>query len=185
MTCIIGYIGKNRMYIGGDSAGVSENSVDIRTDEKVFKKKNMLFGFTSSFRLGQLLRFSLNIPKQPDNMNDYAYMCTFFIDAVRECFKEGGYSKIENNKERGGIFLVCYKGEIYRIDSDFQVGTYKEPFVSIGSGEDYARGALNILKSLDLPIKKKIEQALVVAASHSTGVRPPFHIISKEFETIR
>ena len=63
-TCIVAYNDrKNKiLYIGGDSAGVGDLSVRIRKDPKIFEKSGMLFGYTSSFRMGQLLQYKLVIP---------------------------------------------------------------------------------------------------------------------------
>jgi len=89
MTCIVGFVdAKKNVYLGGDSAGVSGLDVTIRKDPKVFKKDEMVIGYTSSFRMGQLLCFKLKIPKQPSKMDDYEYLCTLFVDAVRKCLKD-------------------------------------------------------------------------------------------------
>lgn len=37
MTCIVGFIEKNTVYIGGDSAGSTSSLVIRRHDSKVFK----------------------------------------------------------------------------------------------------------------------------------------------------
>ena len=68
--------------------------ITIRKDPKVFKVGNFLIGYTSSFRMGQILRFNFNPLKYvPEIHNDeYEYMCTDFIDEVRVCFREGGYT---------------------------------------------------------------------------------------------
>ena len=58
MTCIVGILEENGdIYMGGDSAGASGNTLKIRADEKVFINENYIMGFTSSFRMGQLLRY--------------------------------------------------------------------------------------------------------------------------------
>ena len=53
------------MYIGGDRAGVAGLSLTVRADEKVFQNGEFLMGFTTSFRMGQLLRYSLKPPPPP------------------------------------------------------------------------------------------------------------------------
>jgi len=60
MTCIVGLIDKEskKIYMGGDSAGVANYSLSVRKDPKVFKRYGFIFGFTSSFRMGQLLMCS-------------------------------------------------------------------------------------------------------------------------------
>ncbi len=90
MTCIVGWLEGDDVYIGGDSAGVNGYyGKRIRADEKVFTKNGtMIFGFTSSFRMGQILRYSLTIPEQTKKQGDYDYMCTTFLDALLKVLEE-------------------------------------------------------------------------------------------------
>jgi len=54
MTCIAGFVNKNEVWIGGDSAGVAGYNLRIRKDTKVFKVNGrFLIGYTNSFRMGQ------------------------------------------------------------------------------------------------------------------------------------
>ena len=58
MTCIVAVTDGKKIVMGGDSAGVSGYSLTIRKDKKVFKRKDesgteWLFGFTTSFRMGE------------------------------------------------------------------------------------------------------------------------------------
>ena len=39
------------------------------------------------------------------------YMIVDFIGALRQCFKDAGFSEIENNVEQAGTFLVAIKRE--------------------------------------------------------------------------
>ncbi len=87
MTCIVGLVDKDKIYLGGDAAGVGGYNKEIRKQPKVFSNKGVLFGYTTSFRMGQLLQYSLKIPKQPARKKDFEYLCTNFVDAIMACFK--------------------------------------------------------------------------------------------------
>lgn len=181
MTCIVGYIdrAKDTVHIAGDSAGVAGLSVTIRKDPKVFKNGPFIMGFTSSFRMGQLLMSSkFKPPKQKKGQSDYEYMITDFIDEVRDCFKEGGYIQTyKDGDEKGGTFLVGYKGELYQVDSDFQVGMPADDYASIGCGEDLALGAMHAITRFeieDLTPKELLGIALEAASHFSGGVEPPY-----------
>jgi ATP-dependent protease HslVU (ClpYQ) peptidase subunit len=178
MTCIVGVVTKDSVYIGGDSLGVSEYDVTVRKDEKVFKRGEFLIGFTSSYRMGQLLRYALNVPPQHPDKDVYEYMVTTFIDAVRDCLKDGGWAKKSEEQERTGIFLVAYKGRLFKIDGDYQVGENIKPYDATGCGEQYALGALHALggKVIAEP-KAAIHKALEAAAEFSAGVRGPFVVM--------
>lgn len=177
MTCIIGFIKNKKVYIGGDSAGVGGLDVTIRRDSKVFKNGNFIMGYTSSFRMGQLLRFKLKVAEQNEDQIDYEYMCTTFIDAVRKCLKDNGYATIDNNCEAIGVFLVGYNGCLYSIGGDLQVGESHESFNSVGCGECYAKGAMEILTKSKQSPRQIIKKALSIVVKFSGGVRPPFNIV--------
>ena len=175
MTCIVGWIENDKVYMGADSAGVSGLNLRVRADEKVFVNGEMLFGFTSSFRMGQLLRYELSIPEQPASKDDFKYMCTDFITAVIKCLEKHKFAKVNNNEISGGTFLVGYKGKLYYVDDDFQVGQFALPFASCGCGEAYALGVMYTLHSQKEHFGPRVlELALAAAVEFSAGVRPPF-----------
>lgn len=176
MTCIAGIAEGGKVWIGGDSAGVSNNwTLMVRADEKVFTTGPFVMGFTSSFRMGQLLRYSLTVPEQTSDQTDHAFMCTTFIDAVRGCLKTGGYARKEHDAESGGCFLVGYRGNLYLIGSDYQVGRPSPGYDAVGCGGDVALGALFASSG---PPSKRVKTALRAAASHNAGVRGPFKVVS-------
>ena len=176
MTCIAAIAEKGKVYVGADSAGVYKLDIVIRADEKVFKNGECLFGFTSSFRMGQLLRYKFKIPDKPSKMNEDVFINTLFIDGIRKCLKDGGYAEIDNNQEKGGEFIVGYKGGIYHIESDYQVARPVELFSACGCGESYALAVLHVTKNLSP--QNRIRKALQTAEHFSGGVRSPFKIMS-------
>jgi|SRR3990167_7746399 len=179
MTCVIGLVNNGDIYLGGDSASVSEHDVLIRSDKKVFRKGLFLIGFTSSFRMGQLLQYSLVIPKQVGT-EDFRYMATEFVNAARECFKVGGFGTTSNDAEVGGVFIVGYKGRLYQIDCDYQVITVEDDFIAVGSGSTIAYGALYASRSDNNP-RRRMLTALKAAERFNVGVRGPFVIIKSSF----
>ena len=184
MTIIVGLIDEESktIYMGGDSAGVAHYSLQKRKDPKVFINGEFIIGYTSSFRMGQLLRFKLNPPTRKIGMDVYEYMCTDFIDAVRECFKEGGYTEIENNVEAGGTFLVGYAGRLFEVESDFQVAERLIDYTACGCGIDLALGSLHSTAYIThITPERRVLLALKAAAEFSVGVSDPFVIIKKEY----
>ena len=177
MTCIVGLVDKGVVYMGGDSAGVGGLSISIRTDEKVFINGPFLMGFTSSFRMGQLLRYKFGCPEQTNKQTDMEYMVTSFIDSVRKCFANNGYGKIpERDNNVGGNFLVGYKGNLYSIHSDFQVGRVALQYDACGCGEDLALGSL--FSTTGKKPAERVKIALDAASKFSAGVAPPYTILS-------
>ncbi len=181
MTCIVGLIENNKIYIGADSLGSADYNCTTRKDSKVFVKNDFIIGYTSSFRMGQLIRYNFTPSKIYDDQDVFEYMVINFISDLRMCLKNGGYTKIESNKETGGIFIVGYKNRLFSIHSDFQVGESMHSFESVGCGYALALGSLYTTQGNPYKkdnAKKRIITALEAAQEFSNGVRQPFIIKS-------
>lgn len=177
MTCIVGLEVPGGVVMGADSAGVEGWDLTVRADAKVFRNGPFLMGFTSSFRMGQLLRYRLRAPEHPDALDDFAFMATTFVDAVRECLGAGGWRKKEHEREEGGTFLVGYRGRVYEVDSDFHVGSPAIRYAACGCGRAFALGALHILTRSRLDPLEQVRWALTASEASSAGVRGPFVIL--------
>lgn len=170
MTVIIGLVEKGKVYMAGDSAGVAGLDITIRDDVKVFKRHEFIIGGCGSFRMIQILRFRFDPPKQVMGQSDYEYMVTDFIDGCRKCFSDNGFG--DKDATKGGKFLVGYKGVLYSIDCDHQVGVVNTQYDACGCGDAYAKGAL--FASVGKPPKERLKMALEAAAHFSAGVCAPF-----------
>jgi hypothetical protein len=179
MTAIAGLVAGRTVHIGGDSAGVSGLSLAVRSDTKVFQRGRYLFGFTTSFRMGQLIRYSLQAPK-PAKHNLDAFMATTFVDALRDCLKKGGWARKENDREEGGQFLVGVRGELYTIHEDYQVAKAADGFAAAGCGSEIALGALFATAGRGFRPRQRVNIALAAAERFSAGVRGPFVVRSIE-----
>jgi ATP-dependent protease HslVU (ClpYQ) peptidase subunit len=178
MTCIVSVKEGDSVYIGGDSAGIAGLSITIRNDEKVFQNGPFIMGFTSSFRMGQLLRYKFDPPQQTVHQDDMQYMVTDFVDGLRRCFSANGFG--DKDATVGGTFLVGYKGQLYTIESDYQVGIPNTPYDAVGCGADLALGSLHSTSKMKLSPEQRIVMALEAASTFSAGVAPPFLIIQQE-----
>lgn len=180
MTCCIGIAHRGRVTIGGDSAGVAGLDLVVRADTKVFSNGPFVFGFTSSFRMGNLLRYALHPPKMHPDVDVMKFMCTDFVDAVRRCLKDGGFATTRDSAEVGGTFLVGYSGRLFTLYSDYQVAESVHGFEAVGCGEAIARGALFAQGDLGANIEPhdRIIRALRAAEAFSAGVRGPFYVES-------
>ena len=174
MTCIVGIQHKGEVWIGGDSAGVGGWDLTVRRDPKVFANGPMIFGFTSSFRMGQLLEHALIVPVQPRDKTDFSWLVTTFIDAVRDVFRAKSFGVKKEGEEKGGTFLLGYRGNLYRVEDDFQIGHAAIGFEACGCGGDVARGAM--FASTGTP-ETRLRTALKAAQQFSAGARGPFHFL--------
>jgi hypothetical protein len=191
VTCIVGLEHEGRVYIGGDSAGVSGWSLTVRADSQVFLRDvphigPAAFGFTSSFRMGQIIRYAFEPPSpkadaEPADID--AYLVAEFIPALRKAFNDHGYEGAKDGRKEGGTFLLGIAGCLYCVDSDYQVGRAVAPYDAVGCGNDVAIGALHVemtggVDTKDGTARDIVVSALEAAEAHNAGVRGPFHVVS-------
>ena len=110
MTCIAALVHNGRGYIAGDSLGSNGYTKGVCKTRKVFRKGDLLIGYTSSYRMGQLIQYRLELPERHGDLDEYLHV--HFVDAVRKTLSEHGYMKIDSNREKGGTFLVVAEGRI-------------------------------------------------------------------------
>lgn len=177
MTCIIGLIdGDRRVWMGGDSAGIAGTNLIVRTNEKVFASGAFLFGAAGNIRVAQVVQFDFRPPEHPEGLCDLGYLSTLFVNELRDCLKRAGHATREHEQESTGssYLLVGYRGSLYRIERDYQVGQNIAPFDSIGCGSTVALGAMDALQKVNLPPDRKIRLALEASERWNSAVRRPF-----------
>jgi len=181
MTCIIGLRDRKnkRLYIGGDSCAgdIEQYTTYTIKNPKVFSKGDFLIGYTTSFRMGQIIERFLTPPPIPPNKKLYYYMIDDFIPEVIRILKEHNWSKNTEGREHSGVFIVGIKDSLFLVDDDYQVAEYQDDFVVCGCGKSYAEGSL----FNDDSSKAAIIRAFNAAAYFSAYVIPPFKIISRTY----
>ena len=175
MTCIVGIAREGRVYIGGDSCGSGGDQWSLVPNPKVFAIENAIIGGCGSFRMIDLLRFSLKLPSHDAAVSTDAFMRTDFIKALRKVLLDEGHLHRENMRESGGNFLIGYRGALFEVQSDFSVLDAPDFGISCGSGEIAARGSLHTTRS-DPDCPGRILRALEAAESVTPSVRGPFVI---------
>jgi len=146
----------------------------VRADSKVFRKDEYLFGFTTSFRMGQLIRYAMELPRPRPPRKLEAFMATEFVDSLRKCFKDGGWARTEDEREEGGTFLVGVRGRLFTIYGDYQVASAADGFAAVGCGDQIALGALYATAATRMKPRARLLVALRAAERFSAGVRGPF-----------
>jgi hypothetical protein len=177
--------------MGGDTAG-SNNAVRHQVAHpKVFLKsvpvqdkeaEPMLIGGCGSFRMLQLLEYSLVAPQVDTDKSMVAYLATDFADALRTLFKNKGLAHsnngVESMTEGGSSFLVGFRGQLYHMYSDYQAFAVKEQEDAAGSGDLLAIGSLVTSRPLKWSPEKRVEAALIAAGTINPFVAGPYNILS-------
>jgi len=178
MTCIVGIATKTGTLIAGDSLASNWYTQTRRTDRKVFKLgDHVAVGFTSSYRMGQIIRYHVTAPSLRDAEGEwidaFEYAVKYLIPEVRTRLKEHGFTKVENSVEEGGRFVLGIRDRVFIVDSDFQVGESTDGYVAAGSGEEVALGVLYHTRAEKDSAAERAEAAIRAAEYHSRGVGGP------------
>jgi ATP-dependent protease HslVU (ClpYQ) peptidase subunit len=191
MTCIIGILDNNDIYMGGDSIVSSGTDLFLTNEDKVFIKDKFIFGFSHSIKIAQVLQYSFIPPKHDPNMSDVQYMASVFVDNMIDCFVNKGVIKTCEGEVGCDVFelIVGYHKNLYKIcPPNFTILTTKTKFMATGCGEAYAVGALDIMfddeYEDDFNSEEKIIRALETAEKYSL-IKPPFKILKLHGNTGR
>ncbi|MGV2988432.1 hypothetical protein ACE1OE_12365 [Vibrio sp. E150_011] len=181
MTCIVAVVNDDGdMFMGSDSLSSGEKKCRVVTNRKVFKSGEFLIGYTTSWRMGQLLEFSFNIPPlDPETQDIMAYMVNKFVPAVIDLFIKGNFGNQEHTVKVGGSFLVIVRSIIFEIQDDFSVLQIHSNYASVGSGAEVAMGALAALnQDREHSTYATCVAALEIASKHVVSVGGKPRIIS-------
>jgi len=191
MTAIVGIISNNgKVHIAGDGASVSGMFATYRKDRKVFRNGKYVMGFTTSYRMGQILQYHFKppTPNAEDKKDLFKFMVCKFVPKVRKSLEENHWLLTDKGRDEAGAWLVGIQGRLFEIDSDLQV-VEPEHFAAIGCGREIAMGALFAYLSAGNGICGKLPQggslealrtALFASAKYSTCVYEPFHFVSEK-----
>lgn len=161
MTCIVGMLKDGVVHMAGDHIGTDGYDVEVQSRSKVFRNGDFVVGYTSSFRMGQLLEHVWEPPKKHKECKDImTYMVKCVVPSIIKLFEENKFMRVVsdsnasarksvNGQAYGGEFLIGYKNHLFKIQSDFAVLECIKPYDSIGAGEDYAKGAFEIMSNLN------------------------------------
>lgn len=182
MTCIAAIEHQGRVWIGADSLVSTEWGFSVvRVEPKVFKSgKELLIGTCESVRVAQVLRYHLKPPAASRGKHDpQNYIVSRLIPEIRKMLRQHGAGKVENRvEEMEAQFLVGYRGKLFYVDEDYQVGTPSIGFHAIGSGGEVACGALYSTRKAKLTPRQRILAALGAAQHYMSSVRGPFTVLS-------
>ena len=183
MTCIIGLIDNDTIFMGGDRCEVNGWSQRTMAHPKVFKLNNdFMLGISGKARAVSLLMFGFKPPRQKEKQGDHEFISTDFVEAIRKRLKDGGVIEVKDNKEKTNtVILIAYKGKLYKMDNCFYIQLIESNYEATGVSEDCAMGSL--YSSTEKDPSKKILLALKASEYFHMGVRGPFDIKSMKFNS--
>jgi len=182
MTCVVGVIGDDAVYLGADSAVSEGYQVQTLIDKKVFQKGPYGIGFAGSLRVGQLIKYRMRTPtleKKKATKDPVRTLAINFVDAMRKCLKDGGAARETDHKEeeQENSFIVTYQNRLFIIDEAYAVCEVHGSYTSIGSGTEYALGSLYSTENSGMNPEERVKMALKAAEAFCGTVQGPFDII--------
>lgn len=180
MTCVVGLTEGNRVYLAADSLG-SGNGVKqqyktpklqiltvLQVDELQNSTIQLGIGYTTSYRMGDILRHILKPPKIGISEDENEYLVSKFIPELINCFDDHSYTKSKDGVKTGGYFLVGLRGRLFLVQDDFSVLEPSSGYTSIGSGQEFALGSL--YSSCSSSAAVRVVEAVAAASCFSTTV---------------
>lgn len=162
---------------------------------KIATNGKYLIGTAGDLRAINLLTHAFSPPPAPVGTKGKKldqFITAKFIPSLRACFDLHGYSPPENkenknhNAEQGSSILLVVNATIYMIDNDYSWLSDASGYYAVGSGSDYALGAVQALangKKLS-PVQAKgiCLKALSIAAKLDPHTGSPYHTYIQTME---
>lgn len=173
MTCVVGYKYAGKVWLAGDQVGGNNYFRENHTNlSKVFQVKDFILGYTTSFRMGQILQYSWNPPVKQEGQDDDTYLYRDVVNSLSGVFDSCEFGSKEGVEKRTGQFLLGWKGRLFTVQSNLSILEHDE-FAACGCGEDFARGAMHIMSTLTEIWKRPedfLKNAILAAARYSPSV---------------
>ncbi len=186
MTLIVGIDleieGKKITYLAGDRCGSDGFSKSNYTKSKVFKRGEYAFGYTSSFRMGQILEYA-TISKDLPSWKEESNLYVSFINWLRSAMKDGGFLQEKSGVVSAGNFIF-YNGNILsEVQDGFSILIPSDGLLAVGSGEYHAKAIMKSYMLLVQANKIKFEIDVLLNLIFDT-VSSLVTTVSKEYDII-
>jgi len=183
MTTIAAIQGDDFAVIGFDSRLTRGEGGRVytmpRSNGKVVKNGNYLIGAAGDLRAINLVSDVLKLP-DPDSFVQAKldkFFTTTIVPKIRSCFEDAGYGK-DGSQESD--LLVCVNGQIYELGTGYDWNRDSSGIYGIGSGGDYAVGALHSIVEKGIGIeeaKECVKLALEIALKLDSASGPPVNLL--------
>jgi hypothetical protein len=183
MTCIIACKHEGKIHMIGDIMG-SDGFVKDKFNllSKVFKCGDFLIGYTSSFRMGQILQYNWSAPEQGSGTDDDTYIFRDVVRSFKTCFDNNFYGQKDSTEFQAGEFLVGWKGRLFKMQNNLSLLELNE-FGSAGCGEYHAIASMKTQQMFGINADDPLgflESALSIAEDSVSGVSAEYTYIKED-----
>lgn len=171
MTCIVGIVKDDTVYIGGDRSVSDGTSVMSLSTPKIYIRDEWIYGYAGSLGIGQIMQI-IDIPILKKDDDPFMVLRMDMVDAFKSMMDNQGISIDDDNDT--DILIGC-RGRLFEFSpADWSVAEMKE--TSIGSGGNFALGSL--YTSIDKDPIDRIGLAIGAAITYSPTCQGPIDILS-------
>ena len=203
MTTVVGIQGEGYAVVAADTRitsfsddGPAYHMTSLGSGtSKIATNGKYLIGTAGDLRAINLLTHAFSPPPVPVGTKGKKldqFITVKFIPAMRACFDLHGYSPPENKEnkehiaEQGSTLLLVVNATIYVIDSDYSWLNDSTGHYAVGSGSEYALGAISALaggkKISSTQAKSVCLKALGISAKLDPHTGSPFHTYVQTME---
>jgi len=170
MSVVVSINDKNKIYMASDSMASDDETFRYTVTPKIYKRDGFLIGIAGSVALVQFLMESWKKPKDVFELRNILIALA----------KATGCMNVVNDGDCStqyipATFLVGHRRKIYEITVNFNVIEYEENYNAIGSGKNFALGALCATEKLDLTPKQRVNMAVEVSSRFCLTVGGKIH----------
>lgn len=175
MTCIVGLVSGDSVFLGGDRAATDGGlNRTIIKEPKVFARGDIGFGVCGLPKVMDVVQHAIEFPPFSGG-DDKGYLVSIVVPTLREGLKK--YECTETSKsgqQFHGAMLIGFRGRLYQLEGNFQLVESSKGFDAVGSGQEPALGSLRHTKG---KARDRLIEALTVSADNNAGVAAPFDVI--------
>lgn len=188
-TCIVALVTKDAVvHVAADTLGSNcYSGAPYRTSKLITWDTPYgccVGGYTSSYRMGQILQHNVEIPGHGHPRMDLdKWVYTALVPTLRKTLKDHGFSWVSENKEFTGTFLFGLAGRLFRWQGDNSVLEPLHPYHAVGCGDHLALGAMYATQETRHTVTERLTIALAAACMFSPGVGAPLEYLSSRNPT--
>lgn len=176
MTTLIAFQGHNYAILGADCQITDgDRRVLSPSTPKIVKVGRYLLAVRGDARPGDVLVYAWKPPAY-DGTDAVKFMGKRIVPSIIAAFKANSYDFEKDNASYG--FLIAFAGNVFEVGSDMSISQNADGLYAIGSGGDYALGAMCIQWPFDdlSDATTAIQAALAISAKYDINTAPPFQI---------
>jgi ATP-dependent protease HslVU (ClpYQ) peptidase subunit len=177
MTTIVGVQYEDSCVIASDSRVAEGGKVYTHPEMvKAVERGSYIIGGAGDYRALQVVLHGWSPPlvTAKAKTNLYEFVINKVSPSLKATLQEAGieFTKSSDNDDKFELQLIIgINGTLFEIDSDFAVAMNDNNFYGIGSGGDFALGALHAGAA--------VLDAMRIAAINNNGTSAPFHILEQ------